>query len=96
MNPVPVETLTRWASQQEGQFFERKSAFDRSSGTWRHRKASDIARDVAATLSAMANADGGEMVIGIEDNGDVSGAPHPADRHGKRRWARYILHSSSL
>jgi ATP-dependent DNA helicase RecG len=80
MNPVPVETLIRWASQQEGQFFERKSACDRSSGTWRHRKATDIARDVVATLSAMANADGGEMVIGIEDNGDVSGAPHPADK----------------
>jgi len=80
MNAVPVETLTRWASQQEGQFFERKSAFDRGGGTWRHRKATDVARDVAATLSAMANADGGEMVIGIEDNGDVSGVPHPADK----------------
>ncbi len=43
--------------QQEGQFFERKSCFDRLKGKLRPVRA--VARDVAETLAAMANADGG-------------------------------------
>jgi len=45
--------------QQEGQFFERKSCYDRSKGTAKLRPAREVARDVAKTLAAMANADGG-------------------------------------
>lgn len=30
----------------------------------------------------MANADGGELVVGIEDDGAVTGVPHPADKVG--------------
>jgi len=33
-------------------------------GGRRQRKAADLARDIVGTLSAMANADGGELVIG--------------------------------
>jgi len=61
---LDTETLTRWASQDEGQFFERESAYDRSRGGRRQRKAAALARDIVETLSAMANADGGELVIG--------------------------------
>ena len=43
---LDTETLARWASQDEGQFFERKSAFDRSRGGRRQRKAADLARDI--------------------------------------------------
>jgi len=64
----------------EGQFFERKSAFDRSGGTVKRLKAPAIARQIVETLSAMANADGGELVIGIEEGGAVTGVPHPADK----------------
>ncbi len=53
--------------QQEGQFFERKSCFDRSKG--KLRPVRDVARDVAKTLAAMANADGGVLVVGIERYG---------------------------
>ena len=66
--------------QQEGQFFERKSCFDRSQGKVRRRPVRDVARDVAETLAAMANADGGALVLGIEDDGAVSGADYPEDR----------------
>jgi ATP-dependent DNA helicase RecG len=69
-----------WATQPEGQFFERKSAWDRSGSSARWRKATAIAADVADTLSAMANADGGELVVGIEDDGEVTGVDQPSDR----------------
>jgi ATP-dependent DNA helicase RecG len=75
-----MDEITLWAAQDEGQFFERKSAYDQSRGARRQRKAADIALDIVETLSAMANADGGELVIGIENDGEISGIPHPADK----------------
>ena len=67
-------------TQLESQFFERKSCYDRSSGQPRLRPARDVARNIAETLVAMANADGGTVVIGIEDDGTVSGADYGDDR----------------
>jgi ATP-dependent DNA helicase RecG len=66
--------------QNEGQFFERKSCYDRSGGQVRRRPVRDVARDVAETLVAMANADGGTVVLGIEDDGTISGVDYPEDR----------------
>jgi len=66
--------------QQEGQFFERKSCYDRSKGKPKLRPVRDVTRDLAETLAAMANADGGSLVLGIEDDGAVSGADYPKDR----------------
>jgi len=66
--------------QSEGQFFERKSCFDRSAGQPQRRPVRNVARDVAETLVAMANADGGTVVVGIEDDGAVTGVDFPADR----------------
>ncbi len=64
----------------EGQFFERKSCYDRSGGKKRLRKARDVARDVAETLAAMANADGGTLALGIEDDGTPTGVNYPQKR----------------
>ena len=49
-------------------------------GKKRVRKAKDIARDVAETVAAMANTDGGELVIGIEDDGTITGVDLPEDK----------------
>ncbi len=72
--------IARWGTQNEGQFFERKSAIDRSRGEVRQRKTAELARDIAETLSAMANADGGELVIGIENTGEITGVPFASDK----------------
>ena len=82
MNSNSSDTIdiARWASTREGQFFERKSAWDRSASTPRARKATDVAWNIVETLAAMANADGGDLVVGIEDGGDVTGIPHPEDK----------------
>lgn len=37
------------------------------------RTCKDVCRDIAKTLVAFANADGGELLIGVEDNGEISG-----------------------
>lgn len=66
--------------QTEGQFFERKSCYDRSGAKPKLRSVRDVAKDVAETLSAMANADGGTLALGIEDDGEVSGMTYPEDR----------------
>ena len=50
--------------------------------------------DVAETLAAMANADGGELVVGIEDDGAVTGVRQPEDRQpmilGAPRSKNYV------
>jgi len=77
--PVSMD-IQRWSATNEGQFFERKSTWDWSSQQPKLRKAKDIARDIAETLSAMANADGGALVVGMEDDGSVSGVGLPEDK----------------
>ena len=64
----------------EGQFLERKSCYDRSGGRVRRRDVRSVARDIAETLSAMANADGGTVVVGVEDDGTPTGVDYPEDR----------------
>jgi len=67
-------------TRTEGQFFEQKSCFDRSTGVMKRRKPGEVANDIAETLVAMANADGGTLVLGIEDDGTPTGYDYPADR----------------
>jgi ATP-dependent DNA helicase RecG len=74
------DNIGLWTTREEGQFFERKSAFEQRRGGSRQRKTTDLAWDIVETLSAMANADGGELILGIEDDGEISGLPHPADK----------------
>ena len=47
-------------NEREGQYFDRKSARIKPSA-------------LAQNLSAFANANGGILVIGIEDNGEITG-----------------------
>ena len=60
-------------NQEEGQFFERKGCWDTTDGPLKPRDARAVAKDIAETMAAMANADGGSLVVGIDDNGNVTG-----------------------
>lgn len=73
--------------QTEGQFFERKSCYNRSGGRVRRRNVRSVAKDIAETLSAMANADGGTVVVGVEDDGTPTGVDYPEDRLNVLRGA---------
>lgn len=65
-----------WSTQSESQFFERKSAWSRSGGRESPRHTASVVTDILDALSAMANGDGGELVVGIEDDGLATGVPH--------------------
>ncbi|MCZ1483909.1 ATP-binding protein, partial [Enterococcus faecium] len=52
--------IQKFISEKEDQYFDRKSARIKP-------------RDIIKHIVAFANADGGKLVIGIEDDGTISG-----------------------
>lgn len=60
----------------ESHFREFKSAVERTSEGEKPRDVKSMARDIGETLVAFANADGGELIVGLEDDGEVTGIPH--------------------
>lgn len=64
----------------ESHFREFKSALHGEPGNKQKRPAKDIATDVSQTLVAFANADGGELLVGVEDSGEVTGLPGFAEK----------------
>ena len=64
----------------EGQFLERKSCYDRSRGSPHLRPAKSVAKDIAEVLFSFANADGGTLLLGVEDNGEITGVRYPSDK----------------
>ena len=75
--------ILRALSQGEGQFREFKSAWDRSSDPPRKLKWRSIRDKIADVIAAFANADGGLLLVGVEDDGQPSGHgySHEATRH---------------
>lgn len=64
----------------ESFYREFKSAYEGPPSKKTPRKLSEIKYDVAKTLVAFANADGGELFIGIEDDHSITGVPHDDDK----------------
>jgi ATP-dependent DNA helicase RecG len=62
----------------ESHYREFKSALEGPPESKRKRPAKDICADIAKTLVAFANSDGGELYVGIEDDGTISGLMHTA------------------
>jgi ATP-dependent DNA helicase RecG len=63
----------------EGHFQEFKSAFEGKPEQKRPRRVAAICADIGEALAAFANADGGSLLIGVEDDGEVTGVPHNDD-----------------
>lgn len=69
-----TQGLEKLLQREEGQFLEFKSCYERPGGKGpRLRPSKEVADDVAVVLSAMANADGGTLVIGVEDDKTITG-----------------------
>lgn len=60
----------------ESDFREFKSALEGRPGHKKPRLAKKIGEDIAEALVAFANSDGGEILIGIEDDTQITGVPH--------------------
>lgn len=57
----------------ESHFREFKSALHGAPGSKVCRPLRDVAIDISQTLVGFANADGGELLVGVEDSGEISG-----------------------
>ncbi|MCP5144752.1 MAG: putative DNA binding domain-containing protein [Gammaproteobacteria bacterium] len=57
----------------ESHFREFKSGLDGAPGEKVNRSIKSIATNIAQTLVAFANADGGELLVGVEDSGEITG-----------------------
>jgi ATP-dependent DNA helicase RecG len=89
---MDAELMSRLLARDEGQFLEFKGAYERPGGVHlKRRKASEVARDIAEGLSAMANADGGTLLLGVEDDKTVSGVDYPDDKLALFRQATLNL-----
>lgn len=65
---------------RESYYVEFKSAYEISPDGRRPRDLRAVAVDIGETLVAFANADGGDLLIGVEDDGTVTGIPWDENR----------------
>jgi len=75
----------------ESHYREFKSAYEGAPGSKIKRGSKEICLDIAKTLVAFSNADGGELFVGIEDDGQVTGVPHTDQEIDKLKHA-YVSH----
>lgn len=69
---------TPFLGQDEGQHFDRKSLFEGPDGAKRARDRRAVRDQVAEYVAAFANAEGGVLMLGLEDDGTVTGHALPA------------------
>ena len=69
--------LQELIQREEGQFLEFKSLWDRSGESPRALNRRQARDSVAECVAAFANADGGTLLLGIEDDGTPSGHGYP-------------------
>ncbi|SNB46736.1 ATP-binding protein [Geobacter sp. DSM 9736] len=75
----------------ESHYREFKSAYQGPPTGKIKRPTKDICADIAKTLVAFANADGGELFVGIEDDGTITGLPHSVDEIDQLKNS-YVTH----
>lgn len=63
----------------ESHFREFKTAFEGRPDSKKPRLVKKICEDIGEALVSFANADGGEILIGVEDDGNITGIPHNED-----------------
>jgi ATP-dependent DNA helicase RecG len=76
---APRFDLTPFLHRDEGQHFDRKSMFEGKDGTKRARDRRKVRDQVAEYVAAFANAEGGVLILGIEDDGTITGHRLPSE-----------------
>ena len=81
--PIPMSDLrfdiTPFLDQDEGQHFDRKSLYEGAEGAKRSRNRRAVRDQVAEYIAAFANAEGGVLILGIEDDRTITGHQLPQD-----------------
>ena len=67
-----------YLGRSEGQHFERKSLFEGSPKDKRPRDRTSVRDQIALQVAALANAEGGVLLLGVEDDGSLTGHGYPA------------------
>jgi ATP-dependent DNA helicase RecG len=80
-----VQIVKTLAAVGESYYVEFKSAWSYGPDGRAPRDVREIADDICTTIVAFANADGGDLVVGVEDDGGITGVPHDEGR------LRYLL-----
>src|SRR5262245_59033679 len=78
-----TERIRQTIELGESQFREFKSALEGPPSNKKPRDPKLVAKDIAETLVAFANADGGELLVGVEDDGAVLGIQYSDDTISK-------------
>ena len=71
--------LTAYQGQEEGQYFERKSLWHGPEGRKAPRNRKEVRDQIAEYAAAFANADGGVLILGMEDDGACTGHGYPPE-----------------
>lgn len=64
----------------ESYYVEFKSAWHYGPEGREKREIREVAKDIAEAVVAFANSDGGELLVGVEDDGSVTGVPWEGDQ----------------
>jgi len=76
---MQAEEIGLLLKQDHGQFLEFLSAYEYRRGAAQKKRDEELGRDIARLLSAMANADGGTLLVGVEPDKSVTGIPYEHD-----------------
>ncbi|MFZ9890141.1 MAG: helix-turn-helix domain-containing protein [Myxococcota bacterium] len=79
MITAPTFDLTPFLGRDEGQRFDRKPMFEGEEGKKRPRDRRKVRDQVAEQVAGFANAEGGVLILGIEDDHRVTGHQLPPD-----------------
>ena len=71
--------LARLLAQPEGQYFDRKSLWHGPRNARRPRDRREVRDEIARYVAAFANADGGTLLMGVEDDCTTTGHGYPDD-----------------
>ena len=74
---APTYDLDRLLAQDEGQYFERKSLWEGPPGSKTLRDRREVRDEIAENVAGFANADGGTLVMGVENDGRITGHGYP-------------------
>lgn len=81
-------SIRRLITSEEGQHFDRALRFAGRPRKKRHRDRREVRGEVAEYVAALANADSGMLILGVEDDGTPTGCPHQDEVRCGGYWRR--------